>query len=110
MNAAASQAAIDDVLTSLLRANPRISDLIFSPGREPQVQVNGVFTHLEAPVLAALSADHTRRIASHLIGDNKTAIATLREKGHCDVSYAIPGVARFRVNIFIQRGSCALVI
>jgi twitching motility protein PilT len=34
----------------------------------------------------------------------------LREQGYCDVSYALPGVARFRVNIFIQRGSCAVVM
>jgi twitching motility protein PilT len=34
----------------------------------------------------------------------------LREQGSCDVSYALPGVARFRVNVFIQRGSCAVVM
>src|SRR5205823_9236086 len=41
---------------------------------------------------------------------NKAAIALLREQGYCDISYALPGVARFRVNIFIQRGSCAIVM
>jgi len=34
----------------------------------------------------------------------------LREQGYCDISYALPGVARFRVNVFIQRGSCAIVM
>lgn len=57
-----------------------------------------------------LSADDTRRIAADLIGTNKQALNTLREQGSCDVSYGLPGAARFRVNIFIQRGSCAVVM
>src|ERR1700740_2336560 len=57
-----------------------------------------------------LSADDTRHIAADLIGDNKQAINTLREHGSCDISYGLPGLARFRVNVFIQRGSCAVVL
>jgi twitching motility protein PilT len=102
--------ATDELLTAMLRANPRISDLIFSPGRKPQVQANGAFLSVEVPGMALLSADDTRRIGAHLIGSNKAAINVLREQGYCDVSYALPGVARFRVNVFIQRGSCAIVM
>lgn len=100
----------DDLLTAMLRANPRVSDLIFSPGRKLQVQVSGDFVGVEIAGLSVLTADDTRRIASHLIGNNKSAITMLREQGYCDVSYALPGVARFRVNVFIQRGSCAVVM
>ena len=57
-----------------------------------------------------LTADDTRRIASDLIGNNKQAINILREQGSCDISFGLPGLARFRVNIFIQRGSCAVVM
>jgi twitching motility protein PilT len=103
-------AATDDLLTAILRANPRVSDLIFSPGRKFQVQVNGEFVPVEMPGASSWTADDTRRIASDLIGNNKAAISLLREQGYCDVSYALPGVARFRVNIFIQRGSCAVVM
>src|SRR5437899_9213087 len=103
-------AGTDDLLTAMLRANPRVSDLIFSPGRKLQVQVSGDFIGVELAGLSALTADDTRRIASHLIGNNKAAITMLREQGYCDVSYALPGVARFRVNVFIQRGSCAVVM
>jgi twitching motility protein PilT len=60
--------------------------------------------------LTILTPDDTRRIASDLIGDNKQAITTLREQGACDISYGLQRVARFRVNIFIQRGSCAVVM
>ena len=100
----------DDLLTAILRANPRVSDLIFSPGRKFQVQVNGEFVPVESSSISSLTADDTRRIASDLIGNNKAAISMLREQGYCDVSYALSGVARFRVNIFIQRGSCAVVM
>jgi twitching motility protein PilT len=103
-------ASTDDVLIAILRANPRVSDLIFSPGRRFQVQVNGEFVPVDMPGSSCLTADDTRRIASDLIGNNKAAISMLREQGYCDVSYALPGVARFRVNVFIQRGSCAVVM
>lgn len=105
-----ANAATDDLLAAMLRANPRVSDLIFSPGRKLQVQVNDEFVTVERPGLSFLTADDTRRIASDLIGNNKAAIGMLREQGYCDVSYALPGLARFRVNVFIQRGSCAVVM
>jgi twitching motility protein PilT len=57
-----------------------------------------------------LSADDTRRIASELLGNNTNAIAALREHGACDASYGVSGLSRFRVNVFIQRGSCAVVM
>ncbi len=98
------------LLGAMLRASEKISDLIFSPGRLPQVQVYGQLISVQVPGLATLTPDDTRHIAADLIGDNKQAVATLREHGSCDLSYGLPGVARFRVNIFIQRGSCAVVM
>lgn len=98
------------LLAAMLRAREQVSDLIFSPGRLPQVEVNGQLYTVEAPGLLPLTADETRRIASDLIGENKQAISVLREQGYCDISYGLPGVARFRVNVFIQRGSCAVVM
>ncbi len=102
--------ATHTLLASILRANNQVSDLIFSPGRMPQVEVNGQLIAVQGAGLSPFSADDTRRIASDLIGENKQAIAILREQGFCDVSYGLPGVARFRVNVFIQRGSCAVVM
>jgi twitching motility protein PilT len=98
------------LLAAMLRAREQVSDLIFSPGRLPQVEIHGQLFTVEAPGLRPLSADETRRIASDLIGENKQAISVLREQGYCDVSFAMPGLARFRVNVFIQRGSCAVVM
>src|ERR1700726_5039950 len=98
------------LLGAMLRASDKISDLIFSPGRPPQVQVYGQMIPVQVAGLTFLNADDTRHIAADLIGDNKQAMSTLREHGACDISYGLPGLARFRVNIFIQRGSCAVVM
>jgi twitching motility protein PilT len=98
------------LLAAMLKASDKVSDLVFSPGRPPQVEVYGQLMSVQVPGLAVLSADDTRRIASDLIGNNKQAINTLREQGSCDISYGLPGLARFRVNAFIQRGSCAVVM
>src|SRR6266576_484385 len=98
------------LLAAMLRASEKVSDLIFSPGRAPQVEVYGQLVPVQVEGLSTLSADDTRRIAADLIGNNKQAINTLREQGSCDISYGLPGLARFRVNAFIQRGSCAVVL
>src|ERR1700730_16818063 len=98
------------LLGAMLRAAEKISDLIFSPGRPPQVQVYGQMIPVQVPGLTFLTPDDTRHIAADLIGDNKQAITTLREHGACDISFGLPGLALFRVNVFIQRGSCAVVM
>ena len=95
------------LLAAMLKTSAKISDLFLSPGKPPLVEVNG---KLSPTGPRALTADDTRRIAGDLIGDNKHALATLREQGSCDVSYSLPSEARFRVNIFMQRGSCAIVM
>lgn len=107
---ATGRIATPALLGAMLRAEQKISDLIFSPGRPPQVQVYGQMIAVQVPGLTVLSADDTRHIAADLIADNKQAITTLREHGACDISFGLPGLARFRVNIFIQRGSCAVVM
>jgi len=98
------------LLAGMLRVSEKVSDLIFSPGRPPQVEIHGQLVGVEMPRSGTLSADDTRRIAADLIGNNKQAISALREQGSCDISYGLPGMARFSVNVFIQRGSCAIVM
>ena len=98
------------LLAAMLGVSAAASDLIFSPGRPPQILIHGQLISVQIPRLAALTADHTRQIASDLIGNNKQAITALREQGACDVSFSLQGKARFRVNVFIQRGSCAIVM
>lgn len=71
------------------------------------VEVNGRLSPVGA---RALTPDETRHLAGELLGSNKHAIANLREHGSCDVSYSLAGTSRFRVNIFMQRGSCVIVM
>jgi twitching motility protein PilT len=94
----------------MLRAVKNVSDLIFSPGRFPQVEQNGQLVEVKAAGLMQLKPEDTARIASHLIGGNKIAIEKLKSDGSCDISYSLPRVSRFRVNIFTQRGTCAIVM
>jgi twitching motility protein PilT len=99
-----------EILELMLREEEHVSDLIFSPGRVPQIETQGKLAGVQSLGSSVLTADDTRRIASDLIGSNKPAIAMLREQGSCDISYGLRGLARFRVNIFIQRGSCAVIM
>jgi len=62
------------------------------------------------PGLPVLSAQDTARIAGDLIGTNKRAAEILKSDGACDSSYSIPDLARFRINIFRQRGTYAVVM
>src|SRR5579859_1428567 len=98
------------ILKAMLRVSPQISDLIFSPGRPPQVELRGQLVAVQIPQLPLLGPDDTHRIAGDLINGNKQAITALRDLGSCDTSYSLPGEGRFRVNIFKQRGTCAIVM
>jgi twitching motility protein PilT len=105
-----SAASTNAILSAMLRVSDKVSDLIFSPGRKPQVEINGQLQPVEIAEVPVLNADDTRRIAADLMGNNKQAVTKLREQGACDISYSLPGSARFRVNVFIQRGTCAIVM
>lgn len=94
----------------MLRASTRVSDLIFSPGSMPHIEVSGQLVPVKITGMPPLGNDDTRRIAEELIAGNQQAVNALREQGSCDVSYSLPGQCRFRVNIFMQRGSHAIVM
>src|SRR6187397_2177396 len=87
------------VLREMLRASDKVSDLIFSPGRPPQIELAGKLV----PV-------HTAGIAKLIIGNQQAAYDSLEKTGSADLSFSVPGDARFRVNIFKQRGSHAIVM
>ena len=98
------------VLATMLRVSPQVSDLIFSPGLPPQVELNGQLVPVKVEGLPMLRAEDTVKIAGDLIGNNKQALDKLKTEGSCDISYSLARLARFRVNIFTQRGSCAIVM
>src|ERR1700752_4588745 len=65
------------LLNAMLRTAPKVSDLFFSPGRPPLVEVNGRLSQ-PVPGMRPLTPDDTRRIANDLIGNNEHALTTLR--------------------------------
>lgn len=99
-----------NLIAMMVRAAKNSSDLIFSPGRSPQVDINGQLVQLKITGMGTLTAEDTARIAADLIGRNSQAVEKLKNEGSCDISYSLPKVSRFRVNIFTQRGSCAIVM
>jgi twitching motility protein PilT len=98
------------LIAAMLKASTKTSDLIFSPGRAPQVEISGQLVQLKIAGVGLLTPEDTARIAADLIGRNDHAVNKLRTEGSCDISYSLPKISRFRVNIFTQRGSCAIVM
>src|SRR6266705_4853052 len=98
------------LVKAMLKAYEHVSDLIFSPGRAPQVESNGELIQLKFKGLEVLTPQDTQQIARDLMGNNEYPVRKLEQDGAADLSYAVPGVSRFRVNIFRQRGSCAIVM
>src|SRR5215471_1156927 len=98
------------LVAAMLKSSPHVSDLIFSPGRAPQIEVSGQLVELKYKGLESLTSQDTLSIANDIMGKNETPIRKLEQEGSADLSYGLTGVARFRVNIFRQRGSCAIVM
>ena len=98
------------VIDGMLSSGKGISDLIFSPGRPPQVEQHGELTPVAIPGLEVLHPDDIARIARDLIGGAEQSLRTLKDQGACDFAYSIPQRSRFRVNVFRQRGTYAVVM
>ena len=98
------------LIATMLKSAPNTSDLVFSPGRPPQVKINGKLIQVKIQGMGLLTPAETAQIAADLMGKNARAAQKLKEEGSCDISYSLTKIARFRVNIFSQRGSCAIVM
>jgi twitching motility protein PilT len=98
------------IVATMLQASKQVSDLIFSPGRTPQIEVNGQLQGVNIAGVGKLTPEATLKIARDLLGRNELVAGKLEKEGSADLSYSLPGVARFRVNIFRQRGSYAAVL
>jgi twitching motility protein PilT len=99
-----------NVLQRMLAVSDKVSDLIFSPGRPPQVELLGELQPVEVPGLEKVLPTHTASLAKLIIGNHLTAGENLHKLGSADLSFSAPGFARFRVNIFMQRGTHAIVM
>lgn len=101
---------IAPIIEQMLLVSENVSDLNFSCGQKPQIEINGTLYSATPMGLGRLSAFQTEQIALALLRDNPEAAANLARFRTADLSYALPGKCRFRVNIFQQRNSYSIVM
>ena len=102
---------LDALMAKLVAAHPKVSDVIITSGRAVQAEVDGALTDVDlGPDHARLTPAQTKLMAAALMDNSPRLVKTLAAKGSCDLSYALPGKARFRVNIFSQRGTLAAIL
>ena len=98
------------ILQQMLGVSDKVSDLIFSPGRPPQIELVGKLQPVSIAGVDKLIPAQTFGIAKLIIGDNESATESLDKFGSADLSFSVPGLCRFRVNIFKQRGTHAIIM
>ncbi|HEX3125792.1 MAG TPA: PilT/PilU family type 4a pilus ATPase [Thermoanaerobaculia bacterium] len=101
---------LDAILEAMLKVSDRVSDLNFSVGRPPQVEIDGQLVGVNFTGFPRLTPFQTEIIALHMLRGDRDLTRTLLQNGSVDLSYSIPGKTRFRVNIFSQRGTYAIVL
>jgi twitching motility protein PilT len=98
------------IIERMLLVSDKISDLNFSVGQVPQVEINGKLTPVQPLGMQKLTPYQTEIIAMALMQGNPDAAERLANTGTADLSYSLPSRARFRVNIFQQRGVYSIVM
>ena len=102
---------IDHILTKMLDSFQSVSDLNLTPGKPLQVESSGELAPVEMnPNIKELTPFQTEIFALNLISQDRRLTESLLETGSCDLSYTLPGKARFRVNIFSQGSNYSIVL
>jgi twitching motility protein PilT len=102
---------IDHILVRMLDYHRDVSDLNFTVGKSMQVESAGELVPVDIkPAFKALTPFQTEILALNLINQDRRLTKTLLISGSCDLSYGLPGKARFRVNIFSQGGNLSIVL
>jgi twitching motility protein PilT len=102
---------LDYILTTMLNSQPEVSDLLFAVDKPLQVESFGELKPVSCePPIERLTPFQTEMIALNLMGDNQWHIGDLLRRGSCDAAYTLTDKARFRINIFSQRGSYSIVL
>jgi twitching motility protein PilT len=102
---------LDHILSTMLGSAPEVSDLLFTVDKPLQVEAAGELIPVTCdPPLTKLTPYQTEMIALNLIGENQWHIKDLLRTGSCDAAYTVMDQARFRINIFSQRGNYSVVL
>jgi twitching motility protein PilT len=105
------KAEVDYILTTMLEAFGNISDLNITVGQPFQVEANGQLAEVKVhPPIPKITPFQAEVIALNLINSDRRLTEIILRSGSCDCSYYIQGKARFRVNIFSQRGNYSIVL
>ncbi len=101
---------VTPLIEQMLLISDNVSDLNFSTGQKPQVEINGSLFSASPLGIGKMTAFQTEMIAMSIMRDNPEACSLMAKYGTADLSYSLPGRCRFRVNIFQQRGSFSIVM
>jgi len=102
---------IDHILVKMLDYHRDVSDLNFTVGKPMQVESAGELIPVDfKPNFKALTPFQTEAVALNLINQDQRLTQALLTTGSCDMSYSLPGKARFRVNIFSQGANLSIVL
>jgi len=102
---------IDHILVRMLDYHRDVSDLNFTVGKPMQVESAGELIPVDIkPAFKALTPFQNEILAMNLINQDRRLTEALLTTGSCDLSYSLPGKARFRVNIFSQGGNISIVL
>jgi len=102
---------LDFILGKMLESQQEVSDLNFTAEKPLQVESFGELVPVDLdPPIATLTPFQTEMVALNLIGGSRRLTEELLHSGSCDSSYAVSNKARFRVNIFSQRGNYSIVL
>jgi twitching motility protein PilT len=102
---------IDYILTRLLDAYDNVSDINLTAGKPFQVESSGELIHVDIGYgVKTMTPYQTETFALAMIDNDRRLTESLLSSGSCDLSYSLPGKARFRVNVFQQSGQYSIVL
>jgi twitching motility protein PilT len=91
--------------------NKEVSDIVFTVDRPMQVEAAGQLLPVPiSPPIDRLTPFQTELIALNIISGSTRLTEDLLKSGSCDSSYTLGDRARFRINIFSQRGAYSIVL
>ena len=102
---------VDHILTRMLDSHTNVSDLNLTVGRPLQVESAGQLVPVGmTPPIKELTPYQSEMLALNMVNRDRRLTEALITKGSCDMSYSLPGKARFRVNVFSQQGHYSVVL
>src|SRR5438045_7618387 len=102
---------LDLILNTMMESQPEVSDLLFTVDKPLQVESFGELKPLTLDFpIEKLTPFQTEMVALNLVGDNQWHLIDLLRRGSCDTAYTLTDKARFRINIFSQRGNYSIVL